>query len=604
MCGIGCLLIASSCCACAEKYAPLVNRSDIENSVRNRGPNATSSTTALDDDLWLLGSVLHIQGAEIAKQPCVDTIGNTLLWNGEVFSGIDEFTVGISDTIQLSTLLKTTVNAAITQHENSGGNNTRNRDDMRILSKAVLSAVTECISHVNGPYAFIYYCKPLQLLIYGRDPLGRRSLLRLKCSTSDSDHGSRGMLAVSSVWALLCSSDSTGSISCSSSCGSSNISDEVAIWEELPVTGLFACIIREKSAILNENGDVHNSQNKEAVHTCRETESLFVPWPATRLKLSRLPSNQTTRDAFDRYKAANNGFQTSSSLLAAALLAAVRCRVASVGFRSESSAGCSTIREEGVGGLNTIESSDRKENANGRDHKDDRDVRDDRHDRNQGEVSRHCRVGVLFSGGIDSVVLAAMLHLSLDDPSEPIDLLNVAFEGAEEEEKEVDEMMNLLDSNTSNKNQKNLKNQKNQKINKNNAREKDSNSKESPAPDRLAAISALKELKEIYPTREWRLVHVDVTSNERKLHENHVKSLIRPRETHMDLNIGTALWFASRGTEHSKNFYRDPNTSMRLIFTLILTLILTHTLTLHQSPYHTHKADLLLLGRKSPKSPL
>ena len=41
-----------------------------------------------------------------------------------------------------------------------------------------------------------------------------------------------------------------------------------------------------------------------------------------------------------------------------------------------------------------------------------------------------CRVGVLFSGGIDSVVLAALLHLCMDDAQEPIDLINVAFTGA------------------------------------------------------------------------------------------------------------------------------------------------------------------------------
>ena len=39
-----------------------------------------------------------------------------------------------------------------------------------------------------------------------------------------------------------------------------------------------------------------------------------------------------------------------------------------------------------------------------------------------------CKVGILFSGGIDSVLLAALLHeiLPMD---EPIDLLNVTFDG-------------------------------------------------------------------------------------------------------------------------------------------------------------------------------
>lgn len=60
------------------------------------------------------------------------------------------------------------------------------------------------------------------------------------------------------------------------------------------------------------------------------------------------------------------------------------------------------------------------------------------------------------------------------------------------------------------------------------------------------------------------MVHVDVKLSERDSHDTHIKSLIRvsdcdlliivilililqPSDSHMDLNIGTAFWFASRG---------------------------------------------------------
>jgi asparagine synthetase B (glutamine-hydrolysing) len=65
-----------------------------------------------------------------------------------------------------------------------------------------------------------------------------------------------------------------------------------------------------------------------------------------------------------------------------------------------------------------------------------------------------CSIGVLFSGGIDSVLLAAVLHLSLPEEMShlTIDLLNVTFEGQ-------------------------------------------SSKSNDPSPDRLAAIAALGELE-------------------------------------------------------------------------------------------------------------
>lgn len=51
----------------------------------------------------------------------------------------------------------------------------------------------------------------------------------------------------------------------------------------------------------------------------------------------------------------------------------------------------------------------------------------------------------------------------------------------------------------------------------------------------------------MYPSRKWNLLHVDVTSAERFEAEPRIRSLILPNNDIMDLNIGTAFWFASRG---------------------------------------------------------
>ena len=579
------MLLNSGCVSCSNSCAQIVSRNDISEAVTNRGPNAINSTTTLENELWLVGSVLHIQGPEISKQPYTDADGNILLWNGEVFSGLRNFIAGVSDTVQISLLLQKVIKVAIEKHNIAHGSAST---DVLSLSAAVLAAVTHCIGDVNGPYAFIYYNKTLQLLIYGRDPWGRRSLLKLKVKSS--------VFAISSVWAPMLpanSSDFDDSVIGFSDGGSDDgdvIDDDnrkdsnkdnnidtttgsnIALWVEVPVSGLFACIIGEK-VTSQVSGTI-----EQATCECRKTTEIFAPWPTERIRLSRFPTNQkgsilpNPEKIMSPADITNINFERSSNLLLAALLSAVRCRVESIGFKSAvsclaSSSVTSTITGEiSTPQLHSIDSTPVEcaltTSLQGR-----------------NDNLQPCRVGVLFSGGIDSVVLAAILHLSLDDPLEPIDLFNVAFTGAEDiqvEDKDIDkdEMKSSKiidgisisasidgDADTKSHTQKaqkaetqsdkySRKTEKNQKT-----------KKESPAPDRLAAISALKELKLIYPTRDWRLVHVDVSSTERKLYENRVRSLIRPRNTHMDLNIGSALWFASRGKGYLREYTMEEMTA-------------------------------------------
>ncbi|GAU28919.1 hypothetical protein TSUD_59300 [Trifolium subterraneum] len=106
-------------------------------------------------------------------------------------------------------------------------------------------------------------------------------------------------------------------------------------------------------------------------------------------------------------------------------------------------------------------------------------------------------VAVLFSGGLDSMILSALLDQCLD-PSYEIDLLTVSFDGE-------------------------------------------------LAPDRKSAKAGLKELKKVAPSRRWRLVEIDADLSDLVFETSHVMSLINPANTYMDLNIGIALWLASGG---------------------------------------------------------
>jgi asparagine synthetase B (glutamine-hydrolysing) len=115
------------------------------------------------------------------------------------------------------------------------------------------------------------------------------------------------------------------------------------------------------------------------------------------------------------------------------------------------------------------------------------------------------RLGILFSGGLDSTVLAALANrfLPLD---EPIDLINVAFGNTQKE----------FDS----------------------------------APDRITGRIAFDELQRVAP-RPWRFVCADIPASQVAAVAPHIMTLIAPLNTVMDLTIASALWFAAR---HDRDF--------------------------------------------------
>ncbi|CAF3347836.1 unnamed protein product [Rotaria sp. Silwood1] len=125
---------------------------------------------------------------------------------------------------------------------------------------------------------------------------------------------------------------------------------------------------------------------------------------------------------------------------------------------------------------------------------------------------QHAKLAILFSGGIDSSVLAVLVDRVLPI-NEPIDLLNVAF------------FSDVL----------------------------------TPPADRQTGLQALSELN---PTRQWNFVKIDVDLNElRHYRENIIKTVIYPCSTVLDDSIGSALWFAARGngTLHHDNVpYESP----------------------------------------------
>jgi asparagine synthetase B (glutamine-hydrolysing) len=117
-----------------------------------------------------LSTVLALRGSGVVEQPLRnDATGSVLCWNGEAWSISGDVVVGNDSQLVFSRLLEACTSSA--------------EDSTR--------KIVELLSSIRGPYALVFYDAPNERIYYGRDCLGRRSLLRK--STPD------GTLVLSSV---------------------------------------------------------------------------------------------------------------------------------------------------------------------------------------------------------------------------------------------------------------------------------------------------------------------------------------------------------------------------------------------------------------------
>jgi asparagine synthetase B (glutamine-hydrolysing) len=105
--------------------------------------------------LSFTSTVLALRGDHVAKQPLIDDAsGSILCWNGEAW-GIRGEPVQGNDGEAVLALLSHASRSAATDPE----------------------AILDALRAIEGPFAFIYFDKLTSRLYYGRDRLGRRSLL-------------------------------------------------------------------------------------------------------------------------------------------------------------------------------------------------------------------------------------------------------------------------------------------------------------------------------------------------------------------------------------------------------------------------------------------
>lgn len=153
MCGIYAALSASP----AHQPSP-----ELQQCLCNRGPDhvgtvqsriAGVTSSAGDVYLTCTATVLSLRGDHVAQQPLVDEAsGSVLCWNGEAWKIQGQLVQGNDGEAVLSLLTDAS----------------RRHDEDHVLN---------VLRSIEGPFAFIFFDKPSGRLYYGRDRLGRRSLL-------------------------------------------------------------------------------------------------------------------------------------------------------------------------------------------------------------------------------------------------------------------------------------------------------------------------------------------------------------------------------------------------------------------------------------------
>ncbi|XP_054003665.1 asparagine synthetase domain-containing protein 1 [Hylaeus anthracinus] len=419
-----------------------------------RGPDKATERFERLNENWFghfAVSVLWMQGANLTVQPAIDSTGNILLWNGDIFSG------------------------------NLAQDNTCDTD---VVLNAIQSSLTifTVFKELQGPYSFVYFQKSSNLLYFGRDVIGRHSLL-LKSNTDENS--------------VTLTSVATKQI------------DGIV---EVPAIGIFVMNLANSRVNLAcypwKEPDLRFTDVIEALETRLGVD---IDIKETILETDTLTSLHLHPNIKDLESFENNPyFENSCKTLEYFLqnrdihervdhLSQLLCKAVEVRVKKQPRY-CKNCIKLFLNGKNV--------------------------------TCTHAKIGVLFSGGLDSAILALIADKYIPQ-NEYIDLINVAFEKSVNTSKKY---------NTDN--------------------ERQCTQVQYDVPDRKTGKQTFEELLNICPKRKWNFVEVNVSQTElQKYRSARICNLLYPLCTILDESLGCAVWFASRakGTLcKSNNVYESP----------------------------------------------
>ncbi|KFQ19660.1 Asparagine synthetase domain-containing protein 1, partial [Merops nubicus] len=473
MCGICCVVTLSSQHTIRSSLGE-----DVLRRLGRRGPDSSQQLVKTAPDLpcecLFSGHVLRLRGP-VTPQPLEDAHNNIFLWNGEIFGGVH---VGDAEN-----------DTAVMFHHL-----TSCRSEADILS---------LFSSLRGPWSFIYYQASRHSLWFGRDYFGRRSLL----------------------W--QCGNEVDGAFCLTSVSVYSESSDQ---WQEVPACGIFKIDLKAcattKSFSLTLFPWKYSCTEKpveeifiDALDRVSKDLLNHIPLVLNESKLCLrapvVPLNKTINEASGGCLGSNVSnithmvsVETLQGFLAEEHRKKLVCQFTDVLNEAVKRRVLSLFRGEGQKTREVARAS-----------------------------SREAHVAVLFSGGIDSMVIAALAdkHVPL---GEPIDLLNVAFmvkekakqKGTTKKQTNREDLLCPQES----------------------CQDLDAKTGAHlscfDVPDRITGRAGLKELEAINPSRSWNFVEINVTLEELKtMRHRCIHHLIYPLDTVLDDSIGCAIWFASRG---------------------------------------------------------
>ncbi|XP_056206437.1 asparagine synthetase domain-containing protein 1 [Falco biarmicus] len=476
MCGICCVVTLCSQHAIHDFF-----NEGILCRLRRRGPDSSQQLIKAASDLsyqcLFSGHVLHLRGL-VTPQPLQDANNNIFLWNGEIFNGVP---VG----------------------------DLENDTEVMFRHLALCSSEVDILSlfsSVRGPWSFIYYQASRHSLWFGRDYFGRRSLL----------------------WQFGNEVDSTfclTSVSVYSKSGNQ--------WQEVPASGIFkidlkacaaakslslslfpwkySCTEKTVEEIFISVLDQVSKDLPNHIHLVMNESKLCLRAPV-------MPLNKTIPEA--------SGECPGTDISNIIHMVSVKTLQ---GFLAEEHK--KKLVHQFLDVLNEAVKRRVLFLFRGEDQK----------TREVPSISnRKAHVAVLFSGGIDSMVIAALAdkHVPVE---EPIDLLNVAFMI-----KEKAKLKGTTKNDTNREAQLDLlcPQESCQHL----GAKTGAHLSCFDVPDRITGRAGLKELEAINPSRTWNFVEINVTLEElKKLRQQCINHLIYPLDSVLDDSIGCAIWFASRG---------------------------------------------------------